>query len=84
MSRTVSGEKNSDDLKDETTTDDVPTTDGQWMGDPNLRSHEESTKRAQRGLKEGSKMAYTRGDRVLLSIDSDVSRFIVKILSRIG
>ena len=53
-------QKNSDDLKDETTTDNVLTTDGQWMGDPNLRSHKESTKRAQRGLKEGSKMAIDR------------------------
>ena len=76
----LQSKKNLDDLKDEITTDNVPTRDGQWMGDPKLRSHEESTKRAQRGLKEGSKMAYTRGDRVLLSIDSDVSRFVVKIL----
>ena len=76
MSRTASGEKNSDDLKDEITTDSVLTTDGQWMGDP-LRSHEESMKTAQRGLKEGSKRAQ-RG----LSIDSDISHFVVKRLSR--
>ncbi len=57
-------EKNSDDLKDEITTDDVPTTDGQWMGYPNLRLHEESTKRAQRGQ----------------SIDSDISRFVEKMI----
>ena len=31
---------------------------------------------------EVARLAYTRGDRVLLSINSDVSRFIVKILSR--
>ena len=33
---------------------------------------------------EVARLAYTQGDRVLLSIDSDVSRFVVKILSRIG
>ena len=33
---------------------------------------------------EVARLAYTRGDRVLLSIDSDVSLFVVKILSRIG
>ena len=66
-------EKKSEDLKDETTTDDVPTMDGQWMGNPNLRSHKESTKRAQRGLKEGSKRA-----RRWLSIDSDISHFVEK------
>ena len=33
---------------------------------------------------EVARLAYTRGDRILLSIDSDVSRFVVKILSRIG
>ena len=33
---------------------------------------------------EVARLAYMRGDRVLLSIDSDVSRFVVKILSRIG
>ena len=54
--------KNLDDLKDETTTDNVPTTDVQWMGYPNSRWHEESTKRAQRGL----------------SIDSDISHFVEK------
>ncbi len=56
-------QKNSDDLKDETTTDNVPTTDGQWMGYPNLRSHEESTKRAQRGLKDG---LYARRSRIAI------------------
>ena len=33
---------------------------------------------------EVARLAYMRGNRVLLSIDSDVSRFVVKILSRIG
>ncbi len=66
-------EKNLDDLKDETTIDNVPTMDGQWMGNPTLRSHEESTKMAQRWLKDGSKMAQR-----WLSIDSDISRVVEK------
>ena len=54
--------------------------DGRSKFEVARREHEEGSKRAQRGLEDGSKMAYTRGDRVLLSIDSDVSRFVVKIL----
>ncbi len=33
---------------------------------------------------EVARLAYMQGDCILLSIDSDVSRFVVKILSRIG
>ena len=47
-------------LTEKTTTDNVPTMDGQWMGNPNLRSHEESTKGARRGLEDGSKRAIDR------------------------
>ncbi len=74
MSQTVSGKKNSDNLKDEITTDNVPTRDGQGMGNPNLRSHKESMKRAQGGLKEGSRRAQR-----WLSIDSDISHFVGKL-----
>ena len=49
VAESMPAKKNLVDLKDETTTDDIPTADGQWMGDPNLRLHEERTKRAQRG-----------------------------------
>ena len=53
--------------------------DGRSEFEVTRREHEEGSKMAQKELKNGSKMAYTQGDRVLLSIDSDVSRFIVKI-----